>query len=860
MANGAGAFVLFHAGAAAETVAPEIGPPPDWVVATRWTAPETMRANASGEDFLLLDEQTDLATGENYHHHVYQLVTDAGREDAAQVYFYFDPSYQKLTLHHLKLIRAGQELDRLDPAKIQVLQQERDLDSQQYNGERSVLVILDDVRVGDIIDLAYTRHGTNPVFGGKFIDAVTLDWAVPMRDQHYRLLVPGGRKVLFKTVGSSQAQFGAGLFHNEQELTWRRSNAPVVESEQSVPSSHHVFTFLDMSEFQNWGEVVQWALPLYATDQAPHPLLDAIVSEIRAKALQPEQQAVAALAFVQQEIRYLGIEMGPGSHRPSEPEEVLRRRFGDCKDKSRLLTAILRRLHFSAAPALVHSSRRQAAHQRLATPYAFDHVIVALDLDGRRYLLDPTLSYQRGDQLRQRQVGRYGPYLRIAPETASLEDAELGPRDTSRSVINEVFNVAALEKPAEFAVTTVNEGRAAEEARAHFATHTLEQTGREYLNYYTPYYPGIKQTKPVETSDDPHANVYTVREFYRVENLFERQDDGRTLRAEFEPASIWEYARTPNLAQRQQPFAINHPVQIEEKITLNLPEEWKVTPFDESVTDEAFSLLAKAANPSPSTVSLEYAWSSRADRVEISRLPEYATNAEKARKELGYRLTWTPPAPAAKNKPVPAVAPPVALNWPMIGLATGIVISGSYVSWQLGRRKNPRPPEPPLLSSIPADGFSGQSADPEGLGGWLILVATGLFLRPIFLLKAISGAGRAYFNVSVWNALTTPGGAGYKSHYALVASAELCENFVLLVSSALLIVLFFRRSHLFPRSMQIFFCFALLVALLNLMNASLLEQELGSKEYLTVVQMLVICAVWIPYFQVSRRVRRTFVR
>jgi transglutaminase-like putative cysteine protease len=851
------------------TAAPVIGPPPDWVEVAAWTAPTQLETNPTGQDFLLLDDQARLATGESYHRHAFQIVTDSGRSHGSQVYINFDPSFQTLTIHHLQLVRNGETSSRLDPAKIQVIQQERDLDRQLYNGERSALVILDDVRIGDIIDVAYTLHGRNPVFDGRFIDSFYLEWGTPVRDLRYRLLVPEDRRVTSRQIPPPRAPAAAILpahralaDRRELELTWRRTGIPIVESEDRVPDSHHVFSFVDVTEFPSWESVVEWARPLYALDPQPHAQLDATVAELKARGTTPEQRVLAALDFVQREIRYLGIEMGPGSHRPSAPEEVLRRRFGDCKDKTRLLTALLQRLDLPAFPALVHSARREAVRERLPSPYAFDHVIVALDLGGRRYLLDPTMSYQRGDRLELRHVGTYGPYLRVAPGTTGLEESALGAGDESSTTIVWNYQVSQLEQPAEATVTTTAQGRAATSLRAYFATRTLEQIGREYLDYYTRYHPGISQRRPVEHRDQPATNTYTVTEHYRIERLFARE--GSLLRAQFDPATIWEYVRPPNLTQRKFPYALSFPAQVRETIQVNLPETWTIEARQETVSDPAFAATFHALNPSPQTVRLDYTWTARAFHVDVPRLGEFSANMEKARNLLGYQLTWNT-AVSTTTAGGAAFFPP---NWPMLALAAGIMLAGGWLAVQLARRPNPSPPAPPLLAAAPpADPYSRQArtaaAEAEGLGGWLILVAVGLCLRPVMILVTIIQAKDGYFNASVWQLLSTPGSEHHQPNFTLVAPLELILNFTLFTYAIFLPVLFFRRSHLFPRAIQIFLGLCVLVALFGVWSNTLLGQndpQLQMETTKLLVQTVIGAAIWIPYFSMSRRVRRTFVR
>ena len=59
---------------------------------------------------------------------------------------------------------------------------------------------------------------------------------------------------------------------------------------------------------------------------------------------------------MQDDIRYLGFENGLNSFKPSKPIEVLKRRFGDCKDKALLLSTLLQSYGIAANPILVNST------------------------------------------------------------------------------------------------------------------------------------------------------------------------------------------------------------------------------------------------------------------------------------------------------------------------------------------------------------------------------------------------------------------------------------------------------------------------------------------------------------------------
>ena len=100
---------------------------------------------------------------------------------------------------------------------------------------------------------------------------------------------------------------------------------------------------------------------------------------------------------------------GIGSHRPRLAADTLYRRYGDCKDKAVLLLALLKAMGFAPQAALVNLEQGASLPRQLPNPYAFDHVVVTLQLDGQRYWLDGT-NLNQGTRLETMGV----PYYRQA--------------------------------------------------------------------------------------------------------------------------------------------------------------------------------------------------------------------------------------------------------------------------------------------------------------------------------------------------------------------------------------------------------------------------------------------------------------
>jgi transglutaminase-like putative cysteine protease len=107
----------------------------------------------------------------------------------------------------------------------------------------------------------------------------------------------------------------------------------------------------------------------------------------------PVDKAKAIYKFVQQSVRYIAFEEGMGGFVPRNPELVCSRRYGDCKDKSALLVSMLRYAGLKAEFTWIGSRQLPYRYSEVPLPITDDHMICALELDGKTIFLDATDSY-----------------------------------------------------------------------------------------------------------------------------------------------------------------------------------------------------------------------------------------------------------------------------------------------------------------------------------------------------------------------------------------------------------------------------------------------------------------------------------
>lgn len=624
---------------------------PAWVDAIDATAiPPSDIATGRAVRRVLKDVQVNVASGTSttvYTHMAAVPVDASGIADAAHISIQFNPHYQSLTLHDIAIVRDGVRMRKVDRRRIKVLQNEPDRTRRMYDGTVSLFVQLDDVRVNDLVEYAYSVKGTNPVLGTPYSAWFALAFDHPVERIEIRLRAPASRPFHYKLFQTSlepvRSQHG-----DIRELRWTVQHAAPATIEDGLPADYNPYPRVQVSDYDTWRDVLAWAAPLYRVRGALSPAIDKRVMHWQRNTRGKEALAATALDFVQQEIRYLGIETGARSHRPTHPNQVFRQRFGDCKDKSQLLTAMLRRAGIRAYPALVSRASGKAVADGLPSPQAFDHVITFAEIDGKRYWLDATLGHQRGP-LRLRGAAPYGKALVIGDAHETLVDVAVASEGGTNVRIDERFDVASLDQPVAAVVTSRYAGNAAEHMRALFAGTSTAQVERNFLNDYAARYPSARFVS-LSFEDRPDINEVTVTERYALPDFF-RQHDGHVK----SPLYLYgwglaAYVRLPQVRKRSMPLALSYPLSVTHDIDMQFAHNALLPGHDESrqINNDS-AMFGFARTTRADRIGLHYTFASLTDSVPADAAERYLSDLgamiDYATRAIDIRTLPAEPAP-----------------------------------------------------------------------------------------------------------------------------------------------------------------------------------------------------------------------
>lgn len=488
-----------------------------------------------------------------------QQVNDASAlGQIGQVAMHFIPQYQKLVLHRVAILRGAQVIDHTATAQVRFLQRETGLEKGIYSGVITASLLLGDIRVGDTLLLQYSIEGANPIFGGRYAQGVSWQRPLPVQLRRVTLNTPETRPILWKWNGDGAA---SGLVpevtvrNGMRRLRFEERDLAAVDLEPMLPRGAMPLRWLQFSEFADWAEVARWADGLFPADEPlPPELVPLVLRWLRLPSR--TEQASQALQWVQNEIRYYSVSLGESSHRPHAPAEVLRNRYGDCKDKSFLLMRLLQSLGIPSRAVLASLGAPQGPAQVLASPLAFDHAVVQATIDGRDYYLDPTRLGQRGPLDRMGQGLEDARVLVVDGRATTALSVVRSPNrgDIFRNELSEKFHLGAFGDDGELETRQQWSGLAAETLRLTVARLDAQRLQRVLLASLERRYPGIAFIGNPELADDVDLNRITIHARYKVPKLASAADGGWVMR--FTPANMQNTIAMPPSPARSLPLVL----------------------------------------------------------------------------------------------------------------------------------------------------------------------------------------------------------------------------------------------------------------------------------------------------------------
>ena len=482
-----------------------------------------------------------------------------------------------------------------------------------YYDTRARVVSFPALSPGDVLELAWRSDdvaGEN-LLSDYFGEVVPFADSTRKLEVRYVLLTPEGRHIYANEPSLPGLEHGEKLLAGGvREHRWAVKNLPRIDPEMGMPGPGEGGRYVHVSTYPSWAEVGRFYEGLVREQLRPGPEVRAaaerIAAEVKGRAGSPRSNdelrrelVRAVYDYVVTNIRYVGLEFGIHGYKPYQVDQILSRRFGDCKDKASLMHALLEVLGIDSRLVLLRMHRLGAIPERPASLAVFNHAILyvpSLDL-----WLDGTATGSGSRELPSEDRGATVLVLNpgSAPTFAAIPDS----RPEDNQVDAEYRLVMGSDGSAKVTGTSRVSGVQAPGHRLAFQAQSDRRSALEQSLSST--FPGMR-VESVEVSDPSRIEGDVSLTFHlSVPRLARVDGNGLSLRP-FGQRAPWTERYAP-LSVREHDLLLGQPFEAHLRMRYALPKglspgdlpsaQAEETPFGSyriSIEEEGGDLVAES--------------------------------------------------------------------------------------------------------------------------------------------------------------------------------------------------------------------------------------------------------------------------
>jgi tetratricopeptide (TPR) repeat protein/transglutaminase-like putative cysteine protease len=319
------------------------------------------------------------------------IQADAGLQQWGSIRFGYAAEHNTMEVVAVTVTKPDGSIVKTDTSNLQDLPAAITQQMPFYSDLREKHAVVKGLNVGDRLTYEYTMRSTKPLIPGEFWFDYNFNDTVITQKESVTVVVPADRALKMRSIGGEPTVERAA---GKVTYRWTRSNLKInPNAKEEGPDPNDVLSRsapaeIELSTFTSWEQIGKWYAGLQAPAVQITPEIAAKAKHLTADKPDTAEKVKTLAAFVGTNVRYVGIEFGIGRYQPHAAAEVLANAYGDCKDKHTLLATMLQAIGIKAEPALISS--KLALDRSVPTISAFDHVITAVEVAGKREFIDTT--------------------------------------------------------------------------------------------------------------------------------------------------------------------------------------------------------------------------------------------------------------------------------------------------------------------------------------------------------------------------------------------------------------------------------------------------------------------------------------
>jgi transglutaminase-like putative cysteine protease len=544
----------------------------------------------------------------------------------------FDPETQRVDIRQSRVYRAdGRVLEATETYEQQLGEPWYKI----YYDTRALVVVFPDLEPGDVVELRYRVDDVAPrnLFADYFGDLHFFQSSDPRAHTEYVLIAPKKRELYFnkpKLESLKHERVEQGEIRVDRFFA---DDVPAMSIEPDLPGTTEIAPYLHVSTYKTWQDVGKWYWGLIRDQLYADESLKATVRELVAGAKDDREKAKRIYGWVVSHTRYVALEFGIHGYLPYRVPEIVRRGFGDCKDKASLIYTMLREAGVDARIVLTRTRRNGAINDLPASLSVFDHAIAyvpSIDL-----YLDGTAEHSGITELPSGDQGV--TVLLVGPNSAELRRTPVLPAASNERTRNVRIELG----PEGDGSVIVDETIRGVDAAGYRQTYQAEGTRKErFERTLATAYPGLALSelamKGLDDIEQPIGVAYRIR----APQVARREGDELRL----SPSSMRDLVRQmAPIPKRKYPLELGVPRRYVEKRTVVAPSGYVVKQSAPGGSVKSrFGSVSVTVSTKDREVMAETVYSLEVDQVAPTDYLEFRAFVERADDILRQRISFAP--------------------------------------------------------------------------------------------------------------------------------------------------------------------------------------------------------------------------
>lgn len=325
----------------------------------------------------------------DHYHTVRKILTQKGLEDYSAKKLWLGYNYKTEELKIIKVQILNPDLKIITPNKEDIKQ----ITDEEW-GSKSYEIALPSLSIGSIIESEFEIKKKKPVMKNKYFGEEIFMPYYPFLKKNYTLKVPKDKN--FKIIAKGKIKKILQSSEEKDYLVYKiqMENEKKYKFETGMPCLTELAPKIIYTNITSWDEIGIWWNKILQQKTKIDENITNTVNQIISPQDNEKEKVHKIYNFLVKNIRYVYRSLSDNGFEPNFASEVLKRKYGDCKDMVTLFLTMLKVVKINAFAALVNSQCGGIPKAEKELPILnFNHTIAMVPVNKKNYFLDLTCTY-----------------------------------------------------------------------------------------------------------------------------------------------------------------------------------------------------------------------------------------------------------------------------------------------------------------------------------------------------------------------------------------------------------------------------------------------------------------------------------